>query len=178
MSFLLPRAARACLAALRHTIDALAYSKLLIAGPVYRPGYQVRSCSADVIRPTLISSAFSMNPGRCFILQVGVKAPGTANNTTFFPLHNCSVPNSFMLPSLSKYLNFASGNFSPTATAYVRMLLALEIAAGLIRCCSTLQPLHNDGKGGKLIVNNSSSHIIHQSGMCAGMSEQALSGQC
>ena len=28
------------------------------------------------------SSAFSMNPGRCFRLQVGVKAPGTANSTT------------------------------------------------------------------------------------------------
>jgi hypothetical protein len=33
----------------------------------------------------LISSAFSMNPGKCFRLQVGVKAPGTAKRTSFFP---------------------------------------------------------------------------------------------
>lgn len=30
----------------------------------------------------LISSAFSMKPGKCLRLQVGVKAPGTANSTT------------------------------------------------------------------------------------------------
>ena len=33
----------------------------------------------------LISSAFSMKPGRCLRLQVGVKAPGTANRMTFLP---------------------------------------------------------------------------------------------
>lgn len=31
----------------------------------------------------LSSSAFSMKPGRCLRLQVGVKAPGTANSTTY-----------------------------------------------------------------------------------------------
>jgi hypothetical protein len=108
---------------------------------------------------TLMSSAFSTKPGRCFMLHVGVKAPasrtgrgrhvltpqlagctprwvavqgqgsnhghwprlpsallvpaagkpaagspGTANSTTFLPLHSCSVDSSFMLPSASKYL--------------------------------------------------------------------------
>ena len=34
----------------------------------------------------LISSAFSMKPGRCLVLQVGVKAPGTPTRTTFLPV--------------------------------------------------------------------------------------------
>uniref|UniRef100_A0A8R7QPP5 Uncharacterized protein n=1 Tax=Triticum urartu TaxID=4572 RepID=A0A8R7QPP5_TRIUA len=41
---------------------------------------------ATVSTPLARSSpAFSMNPGRCFCEQVGVKAPGTAKSTTFFP---------------------------------------------------------------------------------------------
>lgn len=47
-------------------------------------------------------------PGKCFKLQVGVKAPGTANKTTFLFLHICSMDTSFRLPSPSKYLSFWS----------------------------------------------------------------------
>ena len=39
----------------------------------------------------LIASAFFTKPGRWFLWQVGVKAPGTANSTTFLPLKISSV---------------------------------------------------------------------------------------
>ena len=41
-----------------------------------------------------IAAAFAMNPGRWELLQVGVKAPGTANKTAFLWLLN-SAPKSF-----------------------------------------------------------------------------------
>ena len=39
----------------------------------------------------LILSAWAMNPGRCDFEQVGVKAPGNANTTTFLPLNSSSL---------------------------------------------------------------------------------------
>ena len=39
----------------------------------------------------LMAAAFFTKPGRWFLWQVGVKAPGTANSTTFLPLNNSSV---------------------------------------------------------------------------------------
>ena len=39
----------------------------------------------------LIASAFFRKLGRCLLWQVGVKAPGTANSTTFLPLKISSV---------------------------------------------------------------------------------------
>eukprot|EP01018_Ginkgo_biloba_P018226 Gb_33383 [translate_table: standard] len=62
----------------------------------------------------LSSSAFSTNPGRCFWEQVGVKAPGTASRTTFFPLVKSETVIVWSSPSLSKYERVASGSFSPT----------------------------------------------------------------
>src|SRR3974390_2940725 len=64
----------------------------------------------------LIASAFCTKPGRWFLWQVGVKAPGTANSTTFLPLNTSSVlfqPG----PSAVMTLNFASGRRSPTLMA-------------------------------------------------------------
>ena len=52
-----------------------------------------------------ISSAWSTKPGRWFIEQVGVKAPGTETNTTFLPENNSSVeiapgPESVITPNV------------------------------------------------------------------------------
>mmetsp|Transcript_39684 Transcript_39684/g.66603 ORF Transcript_39684/g.66603 Transcript_39684/m.66603 type:complete len:206 (+) Transcript_39684:442-1059(+) len=66
----------------------------------------------------LISAACSMKPGRCFKLQVGVKAPGTANSTTLFPAQTSATFKVAMFPSLSKYDRLtSSGILSPTDSA-------------------------------------------------------------
>ena len=39
----------------------------------------------------LSASAFSTKPGRWFMWQVGVNAPGTANSTTVFPANTSAV---------------------------------------------------------------------------------------
>src|SRR5262245_20343507 len=63
--------------------------------------------------PFLRSSAdFSTNPGRCFIEQVGVYAPGTAKNTTVRPLVSSPIDTSFGPPSPIS-LSFTSGSASP-----------------------------------------------------------------
>src|SRR6478735_2715233 len=54
-----------------------------------------------------------MNPGRCFAEQVGVNAPGNANNTTFFPLNRSSVFTGCGVPSFI-CVNVAEGTLSPT----------------------------------------------------------------
>src|SRR5450432_1405741 len=61
----------------------------------------------------LIAAAFCTNPGKCLALQVGVKAPGTANSTTFFPLKISSVDTSFG-PSAVAIISFIDGIVSPT----------------------------------------------------------------
>src|ERR1700690_2238254 len=66
----------------------------------------------------LIASAFCTNPGKCLALQVGVKAPGTANSTTFLPLNISSVATSFG-PSAVAIISFIDGIASPTLIVMV-----------------------------------------------------------
>src|SRR5690606_35918384 len=61
----------------------------------------------------LIASAFSTKPGKCFAEQVGVNAPGTANNTTFLPEKSCSVV-IVSGPFSPMTVNLPSGIRSPT----------------------------------------------------------------
>ena len=56
----------------------------------------------------LRASAFCTKLGRCLTLQVGVNAPGTANNTTFLPLKISSVEVS-LGPSGVPIINFMDG---------------------------------------------------------------------
>src|SRR4051812_49839542 len=69
----------------------------------------------------LIASALVRKPGRWFLWQVGVKAPGTANNTTFLPLKISSVVCGFG-PSAVIVMNVALGKRSPT-------LMAMEVVS-------------------------------------------------
>src|ERR1700733_8112083 len=69
----------------------------------------------------LIASAFCTKPGKCRALQVGVNAPGTANNTTFFPLKISSVATSFG-PSAVAIISFIDGIVSPTLIVIVLLL--------------------------------------------------------
>src|SRR4029077_16557434 len=78
----------------------------------------------------LMASAFCTNPGRWFLWQVGVNAPGTANSTNFLPLNTSSVvfqPG----PSAVITLNFASGRRSPTLMAMVDPLCGWGLEMGL-----------------------------------------------
>mmetsp|Transcript_24204 Transcript_24204/g.38950 ORF Transcript_24204/g.38950 Transcript_24204/m.38950 type:complete len:246 (+) Transcript_24204:512-1249(+) len=76
------------------------------------------------------SSACLMNPGTCFRLHVGVKAPGTANSTTFFPAQSSVVDTVCSVPSESKCCNVASGIVSPTL-AVAEVTAAAAAAAPL-----------------------------------------------
>src|SRR3546814_1074603 len=67
----------------------------------------------------LNSAAFCTKPGRCLAEQVGVKAPGTENSTTFLPLNSSSVEISLM-PSSVFTRNAALGTRSPTWIVMVR----------------------------------------------------------
>src|SRR4029077_12160705 len=74
----------------------------------------------------LIASAFCRKPGRWFLWQVGVKAPGTANSTTFLPLKTSSVvfqPG----PSAVITLNLPSGTRSPT------LIMMLPLVGGCLK---------------------------------------------
>ena len=66
----------------------------------------------------LMASAFFTKPGRWFLWQVGVKAPGTANSTTFLPLNTSSVVFGFG-PSGVMTRNVALGKRSPTLMGMV-----------------------------------------------------------
>ena len=61
----------------------------------------------------LISSTCTTNPGRCETEQVGVNAPGTANNTTFLPskISEVLIPAG---PSAPIIVNIPAGILSPT----------------------------------------------------------------
>ena len=50
----------------------------------------------------LSSADFSMNPRRCFCEQVGVKSPGTAKRTAFFPLVSSEMVTVWTLPEESR----------------------------------------------------------------------------
>nr|ACN29265.1 unknown [Zea mays] len=55
---------------------------------------------ATVSTPLARSSpALATNPGRCFWVQVGVNAPGTAKSTTFFPAVRSRTVTVFSSPS-------------------------------------------------------------------------------
>src|SRR5450432_1094157 len=60
----------------------------------------------------LIAASLAMKPGRWFLWQVGVKAPGRPNRTTFLPLKNSPVVTG-RGPSLVMRRNVASGRESP-----------------------------------------------------------------
>ena len=66
----------------------------------------------------LNAAAFCTKPGRCLALQVGVKAPGTANSTTFLPLNISSVEIS-LGPSEVPCISFMDGMESPTLMVIV-----------------------------------------------------------
>src|SRR4051794_19479254 len=74
----------------------------------------------------LIAAAFCTKPGKCLALQVGVKAPGTANSTTFLPLKMSSVEVSFG-PSGVAIISFIDGIVSPT-------LIVMTLLVPQIRC--------------------------------------------
>src|SRR6187401_3062448 len=69
----------------------------------------------------LIAAAFFTKPGRWLLLQVGVKAPGTANSTTFLPLNNSSVVIGFG-PSPVITVKLPLGTLSPTLIAMTHIL--------------------------------------------------------
>src|ERR1043166_4831072 len=77
----------------------------------------------------LILSALVTKPGRWFLSQVGVNAPGTANSTTFLPLKISSVDCGFG-PSAVIVMNVALGKRSPTLMAMIRPLVGLVYAMG------------------------------------------------
>src|SRR6185437_2838235 len=66
-------------------------------------------------------SASCTKPGRCFASQVGVKAPGTENSTTFLPLNSSSVATSFG-PSLVIVFSVPEGMRSPALMLMVSIL--------------------------------------------------------
>src|ERR1700675_201744 len=74
----------------------------------------------------LIAAAFFTKPGRWFLWQVGVKAPGTANSTTFLPLNNSSVVFGFG-PSPVITVKEPLGTRSPTLIAMISILLGVWV---------------------------------------------------
>src|SRR5262249_18521119 len=70
----------------------------------------------------LMASACWTKPGRCLALQVGVKAPGTENSTTFLPLNSSAVVMSAG-PLSDIVLNVPSGMRLPTWMVMMRSLL-------------------------------------------------------
>src|SRR5262249_62418712 len=88
-------------------------------------------------------------PGRWFLWQVGVKAPGTANSTTFFPLNTSSVV-LHAGPSAVITLNFASGTRSPTLMAITILSRAggegmLEVEKLSINAAAMIRPRRGPG---------------------------------
>src|SRR5262245_35119208 len=67
----------------------------------------------------LMASAFFTKPRRWLLLQVGVKAPGTANSTTFLPLKSSSLVLG-LGPSAVITMNVAAGTRSPTLIAMIK----------------------------------------------------------
>src|SRR5208282_559903 len=95
---------------------------------------------ATVSTPLALTAAFfSMKPGRCLAEQVGVKAPGSANSTTFLPLNISSVVMSLM-PSAVMCLSLTEGILSPTLIAIRRPLgFVVPDGAKIDRGCSKFQ---------------------------------------
>src|SRR6185437_2670775 len=71
--------------------------------------------TAMVSTPLALKAAMLLRKlGMCRLLQVGVKAPGTANSTTFLPLKMSSVVFGLLGPSAVCVRNVVLGNLSPT----------------------------------------------------------------
>src|SRR5512145_3547539 len=69
---------------------------------------------ATVCTPFFLkASALSRKPGKCLRWQVGVKAPGTANSTTFLPANTSSVLR-VSIPSAPSTRKVVLGRRSPT----------------------------------------------------------------
>src|SRR5467141_719125 len=81
----------------------------------------------------LMAAAFFTKPGMWFLWQVGVKAPGTANSTTFLPLKMSSVVMG-LGPSAVITVNVALGSLSPTLMAMACVLSHWGVDRRLIRC--------------------------------------------
>src|SRR5664280_3545206 len=62
----------------------------------------------------LMAAALFRKLGMCMLVQVGVKAPGTANRATFLPLKMSSVVLGLLGPSAVMTRNVALGSLSPT----------------------------------------------------------------
>src|SRR5688572_21330358 len=78
------------------------------------------------------SPAFSMKPGRCLALHVGVNAPGTENSTTR-PLPRSSAASTCIGPSAPITFNLPSGILSPALIVIVIFLPCLTSTCGALR---------------------------------------------
>ena len=105
--------------------SALAYSalpsasiKILSPTPASLPQAFITNTSFTAVHAMvstpffLISSACSINPGKCLASHVGVNAPGTEKRTTVLPLNNSSVV-IFFGPSEVMRVNVPWGILSP-----------------------------------------------------------------
>src|SRR5450631_661005 len=71
--------------------------------------------TAMVSTPLALNAAALLTKlGMCMLVQVGVKAPGTANRATFLPLKISSVVLGLLGPSAVITRNVALGSLSPT----------------------------------------------------------------
>src|SRR6202142_3373379 len=71
--------------------------------------------TAMVSTPLALNAAALLTKlGMCMLVQVGVKAPGTANRATFLPLKISSVVFGLLGPSAVITRNVALGSLSPT----------------------------------------------------------------
>src|SRR5512141_425385 len=79
--------------------------------------------TAMVLMPFALNAATLFRKlGMCRLLQVGVKAPGTANSATFLPLKMSSVVLGLLGPSAVITRNVALGSLSPTLMGMVFLL--------------------------------------------------------
>lgn len=78
----------------------------------------------------LSSPAFSMNPGRCFWEQVGVKAPGTAKRMVFLAVVRAEIVVVWSSFEESRYERVASGSLEPVVMAAVTVVVERERGFG------------------------------------------------
>src|ERR1700692_2244299 len=76
----------------------------------------------------LKAAALFTKLGICMLVQVGVKAPGTANRATFLPLKMSSVVLGLLGPSAVMTRNVVVGSLSPTL-----MGMSFLLRCGLLR---------------------------------------------
>jgi len=84
--------------------------------------------TAMVLTPfALMAAALFRKLGMCMLVQVGVKAPGTANRATFLPLKMSSVVLG-LGPSAVMTRNVALGRRSPTLIAMGFLLRCVALS--------------------------------------------------